>query len=346
MAGHLFRYAIAIGLSVVLSASCVFIFAQGVSAQESKTANVLKVSPVRTDIEVSPGGTKVIQATVANLADAPITVRPVANDFIAGDERGTPALILEEDAFAPTHSLKRFMSPLSTVTIPARSAKTIQVVITVPPTAQAGGYFGSVRFMPSDPDEGGQVNMSPSVASLILLKVPGAMVEELRVASFSVQQGDSSGFYFRSPDNISALVRFENKGNVQIAPLGKIQVQKRDAVVFESDFNTVNPYDMILPNSTRRWDVPIKELDAFGYYTLTATLTYGSKNKTLELSHSFWIVPLWALLVAILLVVIVVGGVVALIIFGIRKLRRPASHSPRQGIQLRKHRKRRRRFGR
>lgn len=314
-------------------------------AQAIKTANTLKVSPVRTDIEVLPGARKVVQVTITNLAETRVTVRPVANDFIAGDERGTAALILDEDAYAPTHSLKRFMSPLSSVVIGPKESKTINVVIAVPSTAQAGGYFGSVRFMPSDPDDGGQVNLSPSVASLILLKVPGATVEDLRVTTFEVQKQGKAGVYFSKPDNLQLFTRFENKGNLQVAPRGKIYVQRGRDVVYEADFNMGTPADMILPDSARRWDVPLRDIGTFGRYTVTATFTYGEKNQTIELERVFWALPLWILISAVSFLLIILVGSVLLIVFTVRMRSAPGRRTPkakRRGMQTRQNR----RFGR
>ncbi len=314
-------------------------------AQAVKTANTLKVSPVRTDIEVLPGARKVVQVTITNLAETRVTVRPVANDFIAGDERGTAALILDEDAYAPTHSLKRFMSPLSPVTIGPKESKTINVVVSVPSTAQAGGYFGSVRFMPSNPDDGGQVNLSPSVASLVLLKVPGATVEDLRVTTFEVQKQGKAGAYFSQPDNLQLFTRFENKGNLQVAPRGKVYVQRGKDIVYEADFNVGTPADMILPDSARRWDVPLKDIGAFGRYTVTATFTYGEKNQTIELERVFWVLPLWILISVASLLLVILAGAVLLVVFIVRRRSAPGRRAPKakkRGMQTQQSR----RFGR
>lgn len=287
-------------------AAAVIMGSQQVSAAEN-TANTLKVSPVRSDIEVKPGESKTVKTIVTNLTDGDITVRPIENDFVSGDERGTPALILDADKFAPTHSLKRFMTPLADVTIPAKQAKVIEVVITVPKDAQAGGYFGAVRFAPTTPDGGGQVNMSASVASLILLTVPGDIVEKLSLTHFDIQQNGTVGTNFRTADNLQATVRFENKGNVQVGPFGKISVKKGNTVVYDADFNNKTPRDVILPDSARRWDVPLSDIGTFGKYTVIATFTYGLTNQTIEVSKSFWVIPQSVIIMAIVAVVLIIA---------------------------------------
>lgn len=318
-------FAVAVGL--LFSSHAVF-------AADNNAANTLKVTPVRSDIEIEPGASKTVPTTVTNLTKAPITVRPIENDFVAGDERGTPALILDADKYAPTHSLKRFMAPLADVTIPAGKSVTINVVITVPKGTQAGGYFGAVRFAPTSPDDGGQVNLSASVASLILLTVPGDTVEKLELTDFSVQQGGVTGTMFSSSNDLQTTVRFQNSGNVQIAPFGKVSVKQGDKVVYAADFNTTTPRDTILPDSARRWDIPLKNIDSFGQYTVVGTFTYGKKNQTIEVSKSFWVIPQSVIIAAVLGVIVLIGLIVALILYLRSRKRRNNSRSSNGNMRL------------
>lgn len=295
-------------LMAALAAVAVLIVnTQLVTAAETNTANTLKVSPVRTDVEIKPGISKTVKTTVTNLTDASITVRPIENDFVAGDERGTPALILDENKYAPTHSLKRFMTPIADVTIPAGESKTVSVVITVPKDAKAGGYFGAIRFAPTSPDDGGQVNLSASVASLILMTVPGDTTEKLELTDFSIQQNGAPGSYFINGNDLQASVRLESKSDVQLGPFGKVSVKKGDKVVYETDFNDENPRDLILPDSARRWDIPLDNIDSFGKYTVSATFTYGQKNQTIEVAKSFWMIPLGVTITAVVGVLVLIG---------------------------------------
>lgn len=290
-------YVVSAGLIIMAALSClnVALFTEYAAAT---TANTLKVAPVRIDSEVQPGTRKNIQITVTNVTESDILVRPVANDFVAGDRRGTPALILNENEYAPTRSLKRFLSPLSDMTIPPGEAKTLTVVITVPPDARPGGYFGAIRLMPAGADSGGQVNMSPSVASLILLTVTGSMSENLDLDEFSVRQNGQSRAYYYSPTNLQAFISFKNSGDVQLGPFGKVSVKKWDDVVYEADFNNLNPRDLVLPDSQRDWDVTLENIEGFGRYSVHGTFTYGQTNQTIEVNRIFWIIPWNTILVA------------------------------------------------
>lgn len=292
----------ACALIAAIAATSITVRAEDTTVNQS--TNVLKVSPLRSDITIEPGKSDTVQVIVSNLTDQPISIRAIANDFVAGDERGGPALILDDKEFAPTHSLKRFMQPISDVTIPAGKSSEVTVEIKVPADTQAGGYFGAVRFAPRALNEGGQVNMSASAASLILLTVPGDLVEKLELTNFEVlNNGNAAGKYMFNPGSIETTVRFESKGNVQVAPLGKITVLRDGKIVHETDFNNEQPRDMVLPDSARRWDVSLGGMDSFGKYTVKATLTYGATNQTVEVAKTFWVIP----------TAVLIGGIVGLI---------------------------------
>ena len=288
------------------------------------TPDAARVTPVRSDIQITPGASKVVQVSVVNPTNTTLYLSPIENDFIAGDEKGTPALILNADQYAPTHSLKRFMAPLKNITVAPNDTTIVNVTITVPKTAQSGGYFGAVRFAPSSSVTGGQVNLSSSLASIILLTVPGPTTEQLNLTNFEVQQKGKTGTLFHTPDNLTALIRFENKGNIQEAPFGQLEVKDGKKTVYTYDFNQSEtaPKDEILPDSARRWSVPIKNLKKFGHYTISGTLAYGAKNETVNVSQSFWIIPYWMIYSALGLLVLIVAAIVAIILVVTRRNRR------------------------
>ena len=297
------------------------------------TANTLKVSPVRTDVAVDPGETKTVTIIVSNPSDADVQVRPVQNDFIAGDERGTPALILDESESAQVRGLKRFMKPIANVMIPAKGSAAVEVVLDVPSDAKPGGYFGALRFAPVTPDTGGQVNLSASVASIILLQVRGEVAETLSLTDFAIQQNETTKAFFTDGSNISVLVRFKNDGGVQLGPMGRISVTKGNDIVYEADFNSTARRDMVLPDSARRWDVPLNDISGFGRYTVTATFTYGSTNQSIEVTKVFWVIPVWVIIASIVAFLVIVAGII-LLIARIRsgpKMRRP----PKAGMSRR-----------
>lgn len=287
-------------LSVVLSSASVFaVTSKTTTPAVNSATNTLKISPVRSDVVVPAGTSKQVPVEVFNTTSTTVALQAIENDFVSKDEKGTPAVILDENSYAPTHSLKRFMVPLQNVTIPPNSSSIVNVTITVPKSAQAGGYFGALRFAPAAPDGSKQVNLGASVVSLILLTVPGPTVEQLLLTDFNIQQDGGSASNFRTPTNLSLLLRFQNKGNVQEAPNGLVYVQKGKKVLYSYKFNQEDPKDDVLPDSARRWDVPLKGFGKFGKYTVGATLGYGNKGQSIEISKTIWIIPTTYIIAAI-----------------------------------------------
>jgi hypothetical protein len=271
-----------------------FAEAQTNQTKVSAAGNNLEISPLRTDITLSPGEARSVSVFVKNLDSKPVTLKPIENDFIAGDdEAGIPEIILDEDEFAPTHSLKRFMSPLGVITVQGGERKEVKVVISVPRSASAGGYYGALRFAPSRPDGTSIVNVSASVASLIVLSVPGNVTESMEMTGFEILQDNKKVTRLSSAKNVKTAIRLENKGNIQLAPYGVLSVLKggRADPVFTANINNIKPAGLVLPDSTRKFEIPIEKLGSFGKYTFKVYLGYGTNNQTIEYEKSIWIVP-------------------------------------------------------
>lgn len=281
----------------------------------SNNANTLKISPLRTDLTITPGKTGKVTVKVTNLTKAPMTIQAIENDFIAGDENGTPALILDANKYAPTHSLKRYMVPLQNITIPAGKIQNVTVTIKVPADAKPGGYFGAIRFTPAAAAGGQSVNLNASAASLILMTVPGNAVEKLALTSFDITQGSKTNGLFQSANDLHVVSRFENTGDVQEGPFGNITVTQGKKIVYSYKFNNAEPRDMILPDSARRWDVPLKNIGSFGHYTVTATFTYGASNQTINVTKSFWVIPWTVIIAAVVGVLVLIGLIVGVWLF-------------------------------
>src|SRR5579862_2481478 len=90
------------------------------AATSTGAGNGLRVSPVRSDIDMDPGQTQTVTIDVTNVTTETATFQAIVNDFIANpNETGEPALLVNPNQYASSHSLKRYIAPISNVTIPA-----------------------------------------------------------------------------------------------------------------------------------------------------------------------------------------------------------------------------------
>ncbi|HWB38915.1 MAG TPA: hypothetical protein VG604_01620 [Candidatus Saccharimonadales bacterium] len=308
------RFLASLGLALMLAAANLP-FANAANSG----GNALRVSPVRTDVTINPGEHHTVTVYITNVGNVAAHLQAIINDFTASnDESGNPAIILDPTKFASSHSLKRLITPVPNFTLNGGQTKGIDVVINVPKNAVAGGYFGAVRFAPASTTKGQNqnVSLSGSVGSLILLKVPGDIKENVTIVSFDARKNDSPNTIFFSNKGITANVRFRNAGNIQEEPFGKILLKNRSGKVLASyEINNETPPGEVLPDSIRKFTAHLKKVGSFGEFKIEGNFGYGSSGQLLSGSTTFYVIPVWLILAVL--------GVIALVlflVFGLPKL--------------------------
>lgn len=295
---------------VVFAIVGVAIFGFSLTSNAAPGGNGLRVSPVRTDLVIQPGETKTVNINVTNVTSVQSTLQTIINDFTANkDESGNPAILLDANQYASSHSLKRYAQPGGQFTLQPGQAKTIPIVITIPKNAAGGGYFGAVRFAPAGTQTKGPnqtVSLAGSVGSLILVKVPGDIKEQLSIASFNTVQSDRVSSLFFNNKNINAVVRFQNTGNIQLQPFGKILLRSSSGkILYQANVNNTNPPGNVLPDSIRKFPVPLKNVGTFGKYKIEGNFGYGSNGQLLSASNTFYVIPVTYIYLAIGLIVLI-----------------------------------------
>lgn len=275
------------------------------AAEGSGTANGYKISPVRTDYTVNPGTTKTQQVFITNVTQTTENLVVLVNDFTTNNENGAPSLYLNNQS-APSHSLRQFVTLSSkTLDLQPGEQKTITVTITIPDNAKAGGYFGAIRVAPASLQGQQSVNLAASVASLILVTVPGNYTEQMSLASFDVLQNGHQHSMFSSSKNLQVQARFNNAGDVQEQPFGKVNVLKGNKIIYSAEINNTDPRGNVLPNSIRKFTVDLKKVGSFGKYTVEGNFGYGSKGQLLSGKTTFYVIP-WMAIIWVMVVIVVV----------------------------------------
>ncbi len=307
-----------IGVGAVLGLLVFGLLGPSRLASAADNGNGLKVE-TRKDATIQPGETKTLSINVTNVTGAAANFQVIINDFIANpDESGNPALILDPTKYAPSHSLKRFIAPPPVFSLQPGQEKSIAITIKVPANAAGGGYYGAVRFAPANTSSkpGTQLSLSGSVGTLVLIKVPGNITEQMSIAGISVFSGNHSSNFFTTNKNLIVRVRFQNEGNIQESPFGKILVKDHNNKTLGApvEINSVYPPGNVLPDSIRHFDVPIKT-GSFGQYKVEGNFSYGASNQLLSAATTFYIIPASLILTFAIVVLLVAGA-----IFGIPRL--------------------------
>jgi hypothetical protein len=293
--------------------------AQATKPAASKTAasvnngNGLRVSPVRNDVTIKPGTTQTVELYVQNITNSPAQLHAVINDFVASaDESGKPRLLLNGES-APSHGLKQYVNKISDFSLQPQEQKILKATIVIPANAAGGGYFGAVRFLPTSVDSSKNVSLSASVASLVLVTVPGDVKEQVGIESFNITRGDNgkASNFFTNGKNLNAVIRFKNSGNLQEAPFGKILIKKSGNIVGTYEINNTSPRGSVLPDSIRRFTISLNNKNfGFGKYSVEGNFGYGNKGQLISTSSSFFVFPLPMLIAAIVIVLAIILAVV------------------------------------
>ena len=147
------------------------------------------------------------------------------------------------------------------------------------------------------------------------MTVPGPVEEKLTLTNFNVKQGSKIDTIFQSANDLQLSFRMENTGSIQEGPFGNVSVMQGDKVVYSYAFNNDTPREMVLPDSARVWDIPLKNIGSFGNYTIKATFSYGQKNQTIEVTKSFWVIPIFVIVVSVGSIILLVAIIVAIRMF-------------------------------
>lgn len=288
------------------------------STTKPGAGNGLRVSPVRSDLTINPGQTQTVNVTVNNITAEDANFQAVVNDFTAtADESGNPAIVFDTSKPVTAHSLRQFVQPIPDFSLRAGEQKTITVTIKVPSNATAGGYYGVVRFTPTSGDPANrQVNLAGSVGSLILVKVPGSIKDQLSIASFDVRKNEQPSSFFTSNKNLNVVVRFQNFGDIQDQPFGKILLKDHSNKTLASyEVNNTDPRGNVLPDSIRRFSIPLTHVGKFGQYKLVGNFGYGTSGQLLSASTTFYVIPVILIIIFILIVAALV-----FLIFGLPRV--------------------------
>ncbi len=269
----------------------------------------LTISPPIFELTLKPGETYSKTIKITNPTEKLMEIYPVVMNFKAKGEGGEPAFYSateEEAKFSLGHWIKFSQTKIA---LTPEQVVEFDYQIIVPEDAEPGGHYGVVFFATEPPkleQDITQVAIASMIGSLVLVKVPGAIVEKGFLEEFSANR-----FYFKPP--VDFTIRIANLGNVHFKPQGEIAIKNWRGK--EIDKITVNEANgNVLPDSTRKfgeqwlsenmsfWKIPI------GRFSTDLRIVYGESEKTLDGKLIFWIVPWWLIIVFVLIIILIIFG--------------------------------------
>lgn len=306
------------GFTLLATVSTMGLLRAGAQAPTTLPSNGFRISPVRSELTIEKGKNTTLTITLENPSEATTTGHAIVNDFVAADdETGEPRLILDENSPLPKNDFKKLVSQIPDVTLGPRQKKDIVVSVSVPADANSGGYYGAIRFVPTQLVNDKNVGLTASVGTIVLVRVPGNLTERLdlvQISAASKSKKNGADVYtakrFFTGGDVALLTRLKNSGDIHLQPFGKILLKDTfGKTVQDIEFNNTDPRANILPDSVRKFTNDLNKRRWFGRYTIEANLGYSQGGGDLISTRAtFWYIPtiaIWAML----------GGVVAIVGF-------------------------------
>lgn len=247
-------------------------------------------------------------------------------NFTAKGETGVPNFLFDE---VNTDLASWITVSAQEVTLESQRTQQVPFTITVPQTAEPGGYYAGIFFGTQPPTGAGtgQIGIGSKIGTLIILRVEGDVFESATIEEFGFDVSRTT--FNRLPLNF--IVRVRNSGNVHVRPTGTLTV--RNMLGGESVSLLINQTQgAVLPSSVRRFDALWKKQadDAergnffqelgrewknfgLGNYTAAVTIEYGQQRQALTASTTLTIFPWRVLLMSAVIVVLVILLLVVLI---------------------------------
>ena len=278
---------------------------------QSNAGSGLRISPTRTELSIKPGEAGTVSLTVKNVTKGAIIAKALVNDFEADNNTGEPKLLTDDKKISAS-SIRNFLLGFDDLDLAAGQEKEVIIPVQIPSDASPGAYYGVIRYQAVPKTTGeqgaGQVALTASVGSLVLIEVPGNIVEKVSVLSVKayLTNGKSGSIFTKKPTQSGITVK--NLGNSFAKPFGQVQVlnmQGKQVAAYE--LNNSTPRGNILPGSTRIFKDELKGITSPGRYKITANVSYGRGGEVLNVSNTFWYLPVWLLLALGILALLLIG---------------------------------------
>jgi hypothetical protein len=282
-----FKQLLLFGFTAIFSLSVLIGVA---NAQSAQPGSGLSISPLHNQLTLDPGQSTTIKLNIKNITQNQVLAKAYINDFTADNDTGNPVIVTDPNKQLPT-SVKKFVK-VSDVPLAVGEKKEVTIPINIPAGTTPGAYYGVLRYqaVPAGVNApgAGQVSLSASVGSLVLIQVKGNLVEKAQLSGLRVYNGNRSGtFFFQKPNQVG--VQISNLGNSFVQPFGKVVVTNTSGKqIYSYEINDVNPRANVLPGSRRVFKDPIKNINKPGRYKVTASISFGNGSNVLVSQKTFW----------------------------------------------------------
>jgi hypothetical protein len=242
---------------------------KSIAATDSDVKTSLGVFPAIVEIVLDPNSSVETKVTITNLSNFAQPIKAIKQSFTPGEKSSLNA---EELKIYDASSWIYISPEESDFILQPKESKDINLIITQPKDATPGGHYATIYFQPLIPQElisTESIFVYARVAVLVFMQTPGDIIENMNFKEVNYD-------YLSNPGTINFDLDLENSGNTHIQPVGNVKIYN----LLNSELvQTISfPTSIILPGTTKTFNVEIKMNDLMGLYYMETELNYGSDS--------------------------------------------------------------------
>ena len=141
------------------------------------------VTPIRYELELDPGESITLPASIRNNGTGTVTLPTATSDFTTNGITGTPTFVRKSELVHPDQQLSTWITINdSSVTVNQWKEVTTSFTIDVPENATPGGHYGAIFFKnPGSESTGGNIGINVDYGILVLVTVSGEIDVEVEI---------------------------------------------------------------------------------------------------------------------------------------------------------------------
>jgi len=257
------------------------------------------IVPAKISLTIDKGQEKESVINVKNAGDSPIGVLIDVQDFVP--MANTTNFNFVRKAPGITSLVDWVKIDKKTFELKPDESKDFYFTVKVPKDASPGSRFAVVFFSTgAPPGEGGQLNVSARVGSLVFLTVPGDFRQTGEISNFKTDK-----FFQKGP--VSFKFDFLNTGTVFFEPKGTITITN----VFNKEVAKV-PVEgnVVLPTGLRSIEsMWLTDQWLIGSYKAHLAISVTGKGDIAEADASFYAFPIIPGIVALVVLILLIFAV-------------------------------------
>lgn len=239
--------------------------------QQEDTSLRIGLQPAILDVSGQAGSSTTTTITVFNPLPEPVGVVATSRSLAPED------IIIDDDARANYDATQWVTFPKQELLIEGRSSVDVDIAIDVPISTVPGGRYAlaSFRIVDDSRVEQSGVRINKEAAAVMLITVPGEVVEQLELVEYPVR-----GAVFGT--QIEASYDIVNIGNTHTIPIIQTEILNSDGMVIDTIKQSPR---ILLPNTRRPFTVAWTPDSTFGAYSIRTNVSYGTVGQTLRSSE-------------------------------------------------------------